>query len=215
MGGKEESVHCFHTYKQKVDQVFIDHPTFTERVWGKTGSKIYGPEWGEDYIDNQARYAYFCKAALVAIRELPLGGFPYGDDVVIVANDWHSALVPLFVQAQREANPELWIKTKTAFLTHNAVFQGRFEVEPSLAEVFGVPQKYIDSITFNMATKVGKKNTKVSCVNTMAAGLKYSDRVICVSPTYATECSTDPERGVELEGLFQLGQATGILNGVK
>jgi granule-bound starch synthase len=79
----------------------------------------------------------------------------------------------------------------------------------------GVPQKYIDSITFNMAVKIGKKNVKVSTVNTMAAGLKYADRVMTVSPTYAMECSNDPERGVELEALFKLGRATGVLNGVK
>ena len=59
MGGKNESVHFFHTYKQKarchssmawhpsavagvrsssqVDYVFVDHPTFLERVNGLTG----------------------------------------------------------------------------------------------------------------------------------------------------------------------------------
>ena len=70
MGGKQESVHFFHTYKQKVDYVFVDHPTFLERVYGQTGSKLYGPEWGKDFADNQARFAYFCKAALKAIQDL-------------------------------------------------------------------------------------------------------------------------------------------------
>ena len=69
MGGKQESVHFFHTFKQKVDYVFVDHPTFLERVYGQTGSKLYGPEWGKDFADNQARFAYFCKAALKAIQE--------------------------------------------------------------------------------------------------------------------------------------------------
>ena len=68
MGGKQESVHFFHTFKQKVDYVFVDHPTFLERVNGQTGSKLYGPEWGKDFADNQARFAYFCKAALKAIQ---------------------------------------------------------------------------------------------------------------------------------------------------
>ena len=39
---RSESVHFFHTYKQKVDYVFVDHPTFLERVYGQTGSKLYG-----------------------------------------------------------------------------------------------------------------------------------------------------------------------------
>ena len=63
MGGKQESVHFFHTYKQKVDYVFVDHPTFLERVNGQTGSKLYGPEWGKDFADNQA-HGFRCLASV-------------------------------------------------------------------------------------------------------------------------------------------------------
>ena len=28
--------------------MFVDHPTFLERVNGETGAKLYGPEWGQD-----------------------------------------------------------------------------------------------------------------------------------------------------------------------
>jgi granule-bound starch synthase len=215
MGGKQESVHFFHCYKQKVDYVFVDHPTFLERVWGLSASKLYGPEWGTDFDDNQARFAYFCKAALVAINELPLGGHTYGPKSVVVANDWHSALVPMFIHAERSANPSKWAETKTFFLNHNAVFQGRFEREENLAQILGVPQKYVDSITLNMPVRVGKYNEKVKCVNTMAAGLLYADRALTVSPSYAKECSTDPRKGVELEELFAAAKITGVLNGVK
>jgi len=214
-GGKQEPVHFFHTFKQKVDYVFVDHPTFLERVDGLTGSKLYGPEWGKDFADNQSRFAYFCKAALLAISELPLGGVAYGDNCVVVCNDWHSALVPMFIHAERAANPSKWASTKTSLLCHNAVFQGRFEREKGLAEIWGVPEHYVDSITFKMPLRVGKYNEKIQCVNTMAAGLRYADRALTVSPSYAVECSTDPEKGVELEKLFGLGKVTGILNGVK
>ncbi|CAK9008882.1 Granule-bound starch synthase 1 [Durusdinium trenchii] len=214
MGGKQESVHFFHTYKQKVDYVFVDHPTFLERVNGLTGSKLYGPEWGKDFADNQARFAYFCKAALKAIQELPLGGAIYGSDCMVVCNDWHSALVPMLIHAEKSMTGK-WQNTKTAFLCHNAVFQGRFVCEEGLAQIFGVPERYIDSITFKMPLRIGKYNEKVSCVNTMAAGLRYCDRALTVSPSYAVECCTDPEKGVELESLFKLGKCTGILNGVK
>ncbi|CAE8714053.1 unnamed protein product [Polarella glacialis] len=215
MGGKDEPVHFFHCFKQKVDLVFVDHPTFGERVDGLSGSKLYGPEWGKDFADNQARFAYFCKAALKAIQELQLGGFAYGDECVVVANDWHSALVPMFIHAEKSANPSKWAATKTTFLCHNAVFQGRFQREDGLAEILGVPEHYVESITFKMPLQVGKYNEKIQCVNTMAAGLRYADRVLTVSPTYARECSTDPDKGVELEDLFALGKVTGILNGVK
>merc|ERR1719453_1379814 len=143
MGGKQESVHFFHAYKQKVDHVFLDHPAFLERVWGLSGAKLYGPEWGKDFADNQARFAFFNKSVLKAIKELPLGGSVYGEDCMVVVNDWHSALTPMFIQAEKDANPGLWKNTKTAFLCHNATFQGRYEAEASLAKVFGVPQKYI------------------------------------------------------------------------
>merc|ERR1719450_1371489 len=134
---------------------------------------------------------------------------------MMVANDWHSALVPMFIHAQRQKDPSMWKDTKTAFLCHNAVFQGRFEYEEGLAQVLDVPQQYIDSITFKMPLKVGKYNKKVMCVNTLAAGLRYADRALTVSPSYAKECASDPEKGVELEELFALGRVTGILNGVK
>ena len=114
--------------KAKVDYVFVDHPTFLERVYGQTGLRaswvgrcgkpccrfsalrsgvltVLLPQLGQepsctarsggrtqsainscwfqladftwslqDFADNQARFAYFCKAALKAIQELPLGG---------------------------------------------------------------------------------------------------------------------------------------------
>eukprot|EP00930_Biecheleria_cincta_P013572 TRINITY_DN1202_c2_g1_i1.p1 TRINITY_DN1202_c2_g1~~TRINITY_DN1202_c2_g1_i1.p1 ORF type:complete len:710 (+),score=160.50 TRINITY_DN1202_c2_g1_i1:89-2218(+) len=215
LGGKQESVHFFHCFKQKVDYVFVDHPTFLERVNGLTGSKLYGPEWGKDFPDNQSRFAYFCKAALVAITSLPMGGAIYGDNCTVLCNDWHSALVPMFIHTERANDSSKWAPTKTAFLCHNAVFQGRFEREEGLAQVWGVPEHYVEKITFEMPVKAGKFNEKVNCINTMAAGLLYADRALTVSPSYAVEVSKDAKFGVELEGLFAKANITGILNGVK
>ena len=61
-----------------------------------------------------------------------------------------------------------------------------------------------------MPLRIGKYNEKITCVNTMAAGLKYCDRALTVSPSYAVECCMDPEKG-----LFKMAKCTGILNGVK
>ena len=36
-------------------------------------------------------------------QELPLGGAIYGSDCMVVCNDWHSALVPMFIHADRTA----------------------------------------------------------------------------------------------------------------
>lgn len=55
------------------------------KVWGKTGSKIYGPKAGLDYEDNQLRFSLLCQAALEAPRILNLNNNkyfsgPYGMD---------------------------------------------------------------------------------------------------------------------------------------
>jgi len=73
-------------------------------VWGKTGSKLYGARSGADYIDNHKRFTLFCKAAIESARALPFGP---GEDCVFVANDWHSALVPLMLKVRSRNLPAL------------------------------------------------------------------------------------------------------------
>jgi hypothetical protein len=34
-------------------------------------------------------------------QELPLGGAIYGGDCMVVCNDWHSALVPMLIHAEK------------------------------------------------------------------------------------------------------------------
>jgi hypothetical protein len=65
------------------------------QVWGQTGAKLYGSKSGADYIDNQKRFKLFCEAAIESLRVLPFGP---GEDCLIVANDWHSALVPVLIK---------------------------------------------------------------------------------------------------------------------
>lgn len=90
-----EKVGFFHSIKKGVHRVWVDHPSFLAKVWGKTGSKLYGPRSGADYLDNHKRFTLFCKAAIEAVRVLPFGP---GEECVFVANDWHSALVPLMLK---------------------------------------------------------------------------------------------------------------------
>jgi granule-bound starch synthase len=74
-------------------------------VWGKTGSKLYGNRSGSDYIDNHKRFTMFCKAAIESVKALPFGP---GEDCVFVANDWHSALIPLIIKVGTYACPGGW-----------------------------------------------------------------------------------------------------------
>ena len=46
----------------------------------------------------------------VPTQELPLGGSVYGSDCMVVCNDWHSALVPMLIHAEKSTTgaPEGW-----------------------------------------------------------------------------------------------------------
>ena len=81
----------FHGYIDGVDYVFVDHPCFH----GRTGGAIYGG----NQADILFRCALLCKAALEAVWHVPCGGAPYGDNnLLFVANDWHTALLPVNLQ---------------------------------------------------------------------------------------------------------------------
>merc|ERR1719191_2112781 len=106
----------------------------------------------------------------------------------------------MFIEAEREMSAGNWAKsrTKVLSLTHNVVYQGRFKLEPGLANILGVSEKFVKNITFNQPILIGP-NKKEAVVNSLGAGLVYCDRALTVSPTYATEISTLPEMGVELQ----------------
>ena len=38
-------------------------PLFLAKVWGQTGSKLYGAKSGSDYVDNQRRFRIFNEAS--------------------------------------------------------------------------------------------------------------------------------------------------------
>ena len=56
--------------------------------------------YGGNRVDVLFRCALLSKAALEAPWSVPCGGAPYGEDnLVFVANDWHTSLLPLYLQA--------------------------------------------------------------------------------------------------------------------
>lgn len=48
----------------------------------------------------QYRFMLMCLAALEAPLNLPLDGSLYGEEVIFVANDWHAALVPVYLASK-------------------------------------------------------------------------------------------------------------------
>ena len=50
-------------------------------------------------VCNAVLQTYLMQAALEAVWSVPCGGAPYGDEnLVFVANDWHTALLPVYLQ---------------------------------------------------------------------------------------------------------------------
>ncbi|XP_021650623.2 granule-bound starch synthase 1, chloroplastic/amyloplastic [Hevea brasiliensis] len=213
VGDRIETVRFFHCYKRGVDRVFVDHPMFLEKVWGKTGSKIYGPRAGLDYQDNQLRFSLLCLAALEAPRVLNLNSSkyfsgPYGEEAVFIANDWHTALLPCYLKSIYQPMG-IYKNAKVAFCIHNIAYQGRFAF--SDFPLLNLPDKFKSSFDFIDGYDKPVKGRKI---NWMKAGILESDRVLSVSPYYAQEVISGVERGVELDNIIRKTGITGIINGM-
>ncbi|KAL8552894.1 hypothetical protein ACS0TY_001539 [Phlomoides rotata] len=213
VGDKIETVRFFHCYKRGVDRVFVDHPLFLERVWGKTQSKVYGPKSGTDYKDNQLRFSLLCLAALEAPRVLNLTSNkffsgPYGEDVAFVANDWHTALLPCYLKSVYQSRG-IYMNAKVAFCIHNIAYQGRFVF--SDFSLLNLPDQYKSSFDFIDGYNKPVKGRKI---NWMKAGIIESDRCLTVSPYYAQELVTGADKGVELDNILRKYSVTGIVNGM-
>ncbi|KAK1420257.1 hypothetical protein QVD17_21701 [Tagetes erecta] len=212
-GDRTEKVRFFHCYKRGVDRVFVDHPLFLEKVWGKTASKIYGPIAGIDYTDNQIRFSLLCQAALEAPRVLNLNSSeyfsgPYGEDVVFIANDWHTALLPCYLKSIYQPRG-LFTSAKVAFCIHNIAYQGRFAF--SDFELLNLPDEFRSSFDFIDGYEKPVKGRKI---NWMKAGILESDKILTVSPYYAEELVSGPDKGVELDNILRKTTIQGIVNGM-
>ncbi|KAF2298063.1 hypothetical protein GH714_010409 [Hevea brasiliensis] len=213
VGDRIETVRFFHCYKRGVDRVFVDHPVFLEKIWGKTGSKIYGPRAGLDYKDNQLRFSLLCLAALEAPRVLNLNSNknfsgPYGEEVVFIANDWHTALLPCYLKTIYKPMG-IYRTAQVAFCIHNVAYQGRFAF--SDFPLLNLPDKFKSSFDFIDGYDKPIRGRKI---NWMKAGILESDRVLTVSPYYAQELISGVERGVELDNIVRRTGISGIVNGM-
>ncbi|KAL9269369.1 Granule-bound starch synthase 1, chloroplastic/amyloplastic-like protein [Drosera capensis] len=213
VGDRIEKVRFFHCYKRGVDRVFVDHPLFLEKVWGKTASKIYGPKAGKDYDDNQLRFGLLCQAALLAPLVLNLNSSkyhsgPYGEDVVFIANDWHTALLPCYLKSMYQSRG-IYKTAKVAYCIHNIAYQGRFAF--SDFSLLNLPDEFKGSFDFLDGYYKPVRGRKI---NWMKAGILESDRTLTVSPHYAKELISNDAKGVELDNIIRTKGITGIVNGM-
>lgn len=205
-------------YKEEIKNEFKNNfrfvaSTFVELSWRKQYCGVYTVEYDgvvyyfidNEYYFNRAglyghfddgeRFAYFSKAVLEA---LPLIDF-FPD--VLHANDWHTALTPVFLDVFYRYD-EHYRNIKSVFTIHNIEFQGKYG-DTLIQDILGLPD-WAREIVMNDG-----------CVNYMKGGIEASSAVTTVSQTYATEI-LDPFYSYGLEGI--LGQRGyklhGVVNGI-
>ncbi|KAJ0704289.1 putative starch synthase [Helianthus annuus] len=197
VNGQDMEVHYFQAYIDGVDFVFIENHMFNN-----LGSNIYGG----NRTDILRRMVLFCKAAIEVPWHVPCGGLCYGDgNLVFIANDWHTALLPVYLKAYYHEYG-LMQYARSVLVIHNIAHQGRGPVDDF--SYVDLPPHYLD--LFRMYDPIGGEH-----FNIFAAGLKSAYQIVTVSHGYAWELKTT-EGGYGLHGIIQENdwKLKGIVNGI-
>ena len=96
------------------------------------------------------------------------GGLAYGQEVTFVANDWHAALLPMYLKQERAAGQ--WSKARSCMLLHNLAFQGRFPYDEKAAERLNLSPSLVSSMKLTQPLKVGRQKKA-------SKGLKTNEEV--------------------------------------
>ena len=159
-------------------------------------SGIYQQPNGSDYGDNCARFVFFSRAVMEAIRLLDL------KVDIIHANDWQTGLIPAYLKTEYHLFPR-YEKIASVFTIHNLAYQGSFwHWDMALT---GLDWKYFN---YEQMESYGR-------LNLIKTGIAFADRISTVSPNYAREIQSYP-LGCGLEGILKFRQKDlfGILNGI-
>ncbi|MBI3823493.1 MAG: glycogen synthase GlgA [Planctomycetes bacterium] len=155
-----------------------------------------------DHADNSARFGFFSRAVLEAIRLLD-----FWPDILHL-HDWQTGLAGVYLRElyQKHAKPDLrdrYASIRTFFTIHNLAYQGTFWHLD--VPMLGLPWRLfnMDQLEF-----YGK-------LNFLKAGLVYADMLTTVSPTYAKEIQTTMY-GCGLQGVLmqRSDRLHGIVNGI-
>lgn len=189
--------------REGVDWVFLDHPSYP-RPGG-----IYSDDYGV-YGDNQFRFWLLCLAALEAPLLLEINGSVYGEDVVFLANDWHAALVPVYLAAKYRPSG-VYKDARSILAIHNIKHQGVFP--PSSFGSLHLPGEWYGAMEWQYPPeqRQGSYEEEGRSVNTLKAGLSTADRLLTVSPGYAGEIQS-PMGGCGME--YLISSRSFVLNGI-
>ena len=151
---------------------------------------LYGHN-GQEYPDNPERFAFFCRAVLLALPHLA------APPDIILANDWQTGLIMPYLLERGPALP------RGVFVIHNMGYLGL--TPPEKWPLLNLPDSYYN---LHGLEYFGQGSL-------LKAGLVFCRALVTVSPTYAREVQT-PEGGQGLDGTLRhhAHKLTGILNGV-
>ncbi|MBR5540467.1 MAG: glycogen synthase GlgA [Clostridia bacterium] len=147
------------------------------------------------HYDDAERFAFFSRAVLEMLKYID-----FKPDV-IHANDWQSALIPVY-HTLFYGKEERYSSIRTLYTIHNIQYQGIYGME-ILGDVFGLPDEAREIVQHG------------DCINLMKAGIETANRVSTVSPTYAEEL-LDPWFSHGMDPILRLRswKLSGILNGI-
>ncbi|GFR41537.1 hypothetical protein Agub_g2250 [Astrephomene gubernaculifera] len=134
----------------------------------------------------------------------------YGQDVMFIANDWHAALVPVYLAAKYRPHG-VYGSARCVLAIHNLRHQGVFS--PASFATLGLPDQWYGCLEWQYPPhqRQGSWAEEGRSVNHLKAGLTTADRIVTVSAGYAEEIKTWLG-GWGMEGI--LAARAPVLNGV-
>ena len=170
-----------------LDLLVLDIPSLYQR----DGSP-YLDARGQDWADNDLRFAALCRAAARIAAEGLRGWVPE----VVHLHDWQAGLVPVYLRAAGSRVP-------CVLTIHNIAFHGLTRADRMAA--LDLPAAGFDMDGFEY----------YGHVSALKAGLTGAAALTTVSPTYARELGT-PQFGMGLDGVIRkrADALHGILNGI-
>mmetsp|Transcript_102052 Transcript_102052/g.263845 ORF Transcript_102052/g.263845 Transcript_102052/m.263845 type:complete len:588 (-) Transcript_102052:169-1932(-) len=227
----EHEVNYYHQYHKLdedkgVDYIFVDHPCYH-----RPGGLYYNAECGVEYADNLYRFSLFSLAALEAPCIAPQIA-PFGDKVLFLANDWQTAMLPIYLSHRMRIQRHRFKESRCIFVVHNFGYQGIYpcnKLEDNPNGTLPIIVKNVDINDFGLDDTMAYNHMIYqyephersfdgddgNVWNLTKGALLSSDRILTVSPGYATEMKT-AEGGFRLDGLVREKEffMAGILNGI-
>lgn len=168
-----------------VSYYFIDNLEYFDR------EGLYG------YDDDAERYIFYSKACTLLPKEIN-----FKPDI-IHSNDWHTAMVNVFVNDFRKGDP-YYEDIRTLYTIHNLKYQGIFNSD--YLALAGLDGKYFNENDLKY----------YDAINFMKGGIIHASHVNTVSENYAREIQY-PFYGEGLDGIIREYnyKLDGIVNGIE